>query len=162
MKLNSQIEDKLNLQMHNEFETAYAYLSLSMDLCAGAFNGFAHWMRKQYEEELGHAMKFYYYINQCGNRLCLYPLDKANFSIKTPLQAFEKAYEMEINTTKDIHALYALAVECKDYPSREFLHYFIKEQVSEEDEMRTMVDRLKLAGDNSASILNLDQLAGQR
>ena len=48
MKLNSQIEDKLNLQMHNEFETAYAYLSLSMDLCAGAFNGFAHWMRKQY------------------------------------------------------------------------------------------------------------------
>ena len=162
MKISSHIENKLNVQMHCEFDTAYAYLSLSMDLCANAFNGFAHWMRRQAQEELEHAMKFYKYINRRGGGLCLYTLEKPNFSLKTPLQVFEKAYEMELNTTKNIHDLYAIAVDAKDWATQEFLNYFVKEQVEEEDDMKTIIDQLTLAGDNRAALLSLDQWAGQR
>jgi ferritin len=162
MKLSQKIEEGLNLQMHHEFDSAYIYLGLAAVLDATVFTGFGHWMRKQYEEELTHAMKFYHFINERHGKICLRDLIKPDFMITTPLQAFEKAYQAELDNTQNIHRLYALSVEEKDYATQEFLHYFIKEQVEEENTVQMIVDQLKFVGDRPAALFSLDQRAGQR
>ncbi|MDR0392807.1 MAG: ferritin [Puniceicoccales bacterium] len=162
MKLSQKIEEGLNLQMHHEFDAAYIYLGLAAALDATVFTGFGHWMRKQYEEELAHAMKFYRFINERHGKVRLRDLIKPDFTITTPLQAFEKAYQIELDNTQNIHRLYALSVEEKDYATQEFLHYFIKEQVEEESSVQTIIDQLKFVGDRPAALFSLDQRAGQR
>ncbi|MDR0756004.1 MAG: ferritin [Puniceicoccales bacterium] len=162
MRLSQKIEEGLNLQMHHEFDAAYTYLGLAAALDATVFTGFGHWMRKQYEEELTHAMKFYHFINERHGKVCLQNLIKPDFTTTTPLQAFEKAYQTELDNTQNIHRLYALSVEEKDYATQEFLHYFIKEQVEEESSVQMIVDQLKFVGDRPAALFSLDQRAGQR
>ena len=71
MKIEKEIEQILNEQITHEFEATYAYLGLSTALNDAGFPGFSHWMRKQYEEELTHAMKIIDYIQEPLSTLLL-------------------------------------------------------------------------------------------
>jgi ferritin len=56
-----------------------------------------------------------------------------------------------------IHGLYDLAVEKHDHATQLELQWFITEQVEEEDSIRTIVDQLRMAGENEAAIFILDR-----
>ena len=162
MKIEEEIEEILNTQIYHEFVSAYAYLSLSVALGKIAYAGFAHWMRKQYEEELEHAMKLFVYFQERQGHINLKSFECKNYNIKHPLEAFEIAYELEIGNTKNINAAYALALRKNDYATQTFLHWYIDEQVQEESDCQKFIDALKLAKDCSCSLLTLDQQASQR
>ena len=162
MKLDNALELVLNEQIKHEFESAYAYLSLATDLGATAYNGFAHWMLKQYEEELEHAMRIYKYIQERQGRVKLYSFECPTYAIKTPLEAFKIAYQLEIENTERIHKIIELALQKKDYPTEVFLQWFVNEQVEEEENCQQMIDTLELAKDCSCSLIALDREAAQR
>ena len=162
MKIDSIIEAALNEQMKHEFESAYAYLSLATDLGATPYSGFAHWMKKQYEEELEHAMRIYKYIQERQGRVKLQSFECPNYNVQSPLEAFQIAYKLEVENTERIHKAFALAVQQKDYSTEIFLQWFISEQVEEEDNCQTMIGALELAKDCSSSLLALDREATQR
>ena len=73
--LRSKIQDTLNNQLKCEFQSAYTYLSLAAYFEDLDLNGFAHWMKIQYHEELMHAEKIYTYINDRDGRVQLPALD---------------------------------------------------------------------------------------
>ncbi len=162
MKIEREIEAVLNKQIGHEFESAYVYLALSAALGQTAYIGFAHWMRKQYEEELEHAMKLFDYIQGRQGCVQLKSFECPNYEIHQPLEAFKIAYDLEVANTKNIHAAYALALQKSDYPTQTFLHWYIDEQVQEEEDCQTFIAALELAKDCSCSLLSLDQKAGQR
>lgn len=162
MKLENKIEAILNEQIKHEFESAYAYLSLATDLGTTPYNGFAHWMQKQYEEELEHAMRIYKYIQERQGRVQLHSFECPTYNVKTPLEAFQIAYKLEVEITERIHKAFALAVQQKDYPTEIFLQWFINEQVEEEEDCQKMIGALELAKDCSCSLLALDREAAQR
>ena len=60
------MRDGLNTQVQNEIYSSYLYLSMAAYFHSNNLNGFAHWMRLQSSEEMGHAMKIYDYIIQRG------------------------------------------------------------------------------------------------
>ena len=162
MKIDSIIEAALNEQIKNEFESAYAYLSLATDLGATPYSGFAHWMKKQYEEELEHAMRIYNYIQERQGRVKLQSFECPNYNVQSPLEAFQIAYKLEVENTEGIHKAFALAVQQKDYPSEIFLQWFISEQVEEEDNCQKMIGALELAKDCLSALLALDREASRR
>ena len=163
MKLSQQMETALNEQMVHEFNNAYAYLGLAATLNGGVFCGFSHWMWVQYEEELTHGKKLYDFIYACGGRAVLDTLPKPdNSNIHTPLQAFEKAYKLELDTTERIHRLYALAEQEGDYRVKEFLHWYIREQVEEEEQVQTWIGKLEFAENDTAALIELDHQARKR
>ena len=162
MKIDNTIQTVLNEQMKYEFESAYSYLSLSADLGTTPYSGFAHWMKKQHEEELQHAMRIYKYIQERQGHVNLQSFECPNYNIQTPLEAFQIAYKLEVENTERIHKAFALAVQQKDYPTEIFLQWFIKEQVEEENDCQTMIDALELAKDCSSTLLALDREAAQR
>ena len=64
--------------------------------------------------------------------------------------------------TKLIHHLYDLAVEKHDHATQLELQWFITEQVGEENLVGTVVEQVRMAGENEAAILMLDRELGTR
>ena len=156
------VRDAIGEQIKHEFYSAYLYLSMAGSFEAASLPGFAHWMRKQSEEEREHAMKFFDFLLDRGERVQLQAIDQPPYSFRSPLDTFEQALEHEKEITARIHELYELSVQEKDYPAQVLLSWFVSEQVEEEKSAAGIVERLRMAGENSTALLLLDQEMGER
>ena len=155
--MDKDVQDAINEQIKNELFSGYMYLSMSAHFENENLPGFAHWMRLQAEEELAHAMRLFDYVNRRGGRVALQAVDQPPVEFGSPLSVFEKALEHERFVTSLIHKLYELAAEKGDWATQQELQWFIAEQVEEEDNAGRSVDQLRMAGDDSAALLMLDQ-----
>lgn len=156
------LQEALNDQIQREFYAAYLYLSMSAYFEALNLPGFAHWMRQQSREELGHAMRIFDFVNERQGRVVLKAIEQPPAEFESPLAAFQAALAHEQRVTRHINEIYELAVQEKDYPTQVMLHWFIEEQVEEESTAAQIVERLKLVGDQPAALLMLDNFMGQR
>ena len=66
-------------------------------------------------------------------------------SFKSILEAAMHAQAMERANTKGIHSVYEAALAEKDYPAQVLMHWFINEQVEEEQWSSEMVERVQAA-----------------
>ena len=160
--LNNKVQDALNAQINAEFWSAYLYLSMSLHFEAEGKPGIANWFKIQFKEEQDHATVFMNYVNQRGGRVELKAIDAVPTSWATPLDAFKETLEHEKKVTALINALYALATADKDYATRDRLTWFVTEQVEEEDNCRTLIDKFSLIGDNGMGLYMLDQELASR
>ena len=156
------VRDAISEQIKHEFYSAYLYLSMAGSFEAASLPGFARWMRKQSEEEREHAMKFFDFLLDRGERVQLQAIDQPPYSFRSPLDTFEQALEHEKEITTRIHELYDLSVQEKDYPAQVLLNWFVAEQVEEEKSAAGIVERLRMAGENSTALLLLDKEMGER
>lgn len=156
------LQQALNDQIQREFYAAYLYLSMSAYFEALNLPGFAHWMRQQSREELGHAMRLFDFVNERQGRVVLKAIEQPPAEFESPLAAFQAALAHEQRVTRHINEIYELAVREKDYPTQVMLHWFIEEQVEEESTAAQIVERLKMVGDQPAALLMMDNLMGQR
>jgi ferritin len=124
--------------------------------------GFANWMRVQTQEELTHAMKFYEFINERGGRVNLKSIDTPPGDWESPLAVFEAGYKHEQLVTSLINKLVDLSLEESDHATNTFLQWFVTEQVEEEDNASTVIERIKLVGEAAGGLFLLDQELGQR
>ena len=160
--MDTSIEKAINDQIQAEFHSAYYYLAMSAQFESMNLSGFAHWLRLQWQEETEHAMKFYDFMLQRDGHITLETLEKPAISFTTPLEAFEAVLKHEQYITKRINELYELASSKKDYALQTLLHWFITEQVEEEDNARSIIDNLKMIGDSSTHLFLLDRELGAR
>lgn len=156
------IEAAVNDQLNLELSSAYVYLSMSAHFESAGLPGFARWMRLQSREEVGHAMRFFDFLNDRGGRVVLKAIEAPPSDFASPLAAFEQALEHEQRVTASIHALYELAVKEGDHAAQPLLLSFISEQIEEEKTARQIVDRLQMVGDRNAGILVMDHHLGKR
>lgn len=154
--------DAMNEHLNKELYSWYLYLAMAAHFEAVNLPGFAGWMHAQANEEMAHAMRFWTFIDDRGGVVRLLSIDAPPGGFPSPLAAFQQALEHEREVTEQIHKLYARAVDEKDYAGEVFLQGFISEQVEEEKTASDIVETLRLAGDNSASLLMLDRELGAR
>ena len=162
MVLSKKLEDAINAQIQAELYSAYLYLSMSTYFESINLTGFAHWMRVQTQEEQEHAMKFYSYVHERGGRVVLQAIQQPPVEFESALDVAEKTYAHEQHVTSLINSLYELAVAEKDHATAVFLHWYINEQVEEEDNTRTMVDQLNMVGDSVNGLIMLDRYMASR
>lgn len=160
--LNQQMEDRLNKHMNAEFYASYLYLSMSAFFTHKGLDGFAKWMILQSQEEYGHAMRFYHYINEHGGKVILHAIAEPAHEFKNYAEVFEKVLEHEQKVTQQINDLMDLAIELKDHATQVFLHWFVTEQVEEEDMASTALQKVQLAGNDGPGLLALDREFGSR
>lgn len=159
---SKKMQKAMNDQIHHELESAYIYLSMAAYFTEQNYPGFAHWMKMQFDEEMIHAFKFYDYIHSRGAQVILQAIEQPPSVYDSPLAAFETSLGHEEKITADIHQLYALALEEKDFPSLSFLQWFIDEQVEEEEHVGGVVEDVKRVGGSEQGLLMLDRELGQR
>ena len=150
------VKEAINEQIKHEFYSAYLYLSMAGSFEVANLTGFAHWMREQAKEEMNHAMKFFDFLLDRGDQARLQAIDAPPYAFRSPLDTFEQALEHEKEVTSLIHDLYGIAVRENDYAAQVMLNWFVAEQVEEEKSATEIVERLRMAGEDSAALLLLD------
>ncbi len=160
--ISKKMQEALSAHATAELFSANLYLAMSAWCCGKAFKGFGHWLRVQHGEELAHAHKMLDYLVERGGEVSLGPVAAPGGSFGTPLQMFERVQEHERQVSKGIEALYAAAAAEKDTATQVFLQWFVAEQVEEEAAVQEIVDKLRLVGDKSSSVLYLDKEYGKR
>ncbi|HEV8190877.1 MAG TPA: ferritin [Ktedonobacterales bacterium] len=160
--MNSTIQHAINDQIHVELSSAYFYLSAVGYFENANLAGFAKWMRVQAQEEVGHAMRFFDFVNDRGSRVTLQSIEQPPNDFASPLDVFTRALQHERTVTTKINTLYALAVQESDYPAQVLLQWFISEQVEEEKNASRILEELKMAGENPSALLLLDNNIGAR
>ncbi len=117
----------------------------------------AHWMRKQYKEEIEHAEKFIDYLYQRGERVIIPEIAKPKESYNDALDAFKTSYAHEQYVTSRIYKLVDLAVSEKDYATQSMLKWFVDEQMEEEDNTSSIVNKIEFLGGDKHSIYLVDR-----
>lgn len=160
--LSEKMNSALNEQINAEMFSSYLYLSMSGWFESKGLTGFASWMRIQVQEETFHSEKFFDYINERGGRVVLDTIEKPKEDWNSPLDAFEEALGHEEMISGLINKLVDFALEERDHASNNFLQWFVAEQVEEEDNVGSVVDKLKLIKDDSVGLFALDLEMGKR
>lgn len=160
--INKKIEDAVNNQINAEIYSGYLYLSMSAYFQVKGLKGFAHWMEVQAGEEFGHARKFYNYLFDRGGRVTMKQVDGPPTEWKSPENVFDEVYKHEQKVTALINDLVNLAIAEKDHATNNILQWFVAEQVEEENSALTVLDELKLIGNDGNGLLMKDRELGQR
>jgi ferritin len=162
MQLSPELTRAYNDQIQLEFESSFAYLQMGADFELRSLPGMAAWMRLQSGEEYGHAMKFIQFVLDRGGKLELKALGAPAATPDSVVGTFEAALHHEQRVTKAIHELYSRALDGHDYSSLPLLQWFVNEQVEEEATVSTILDRLRMVGDDRTGLLFLDRELGAR
>ena len=162
MDIDTKLHKLLNEQINHEMFSSYIYLAMSSWFEETPYSGFAQWMYVQSLEETQHAMKFYQFLIDRNAPVDFMNIEKPSAKFSSALDVFKASLEQEKKVTAQIHALYSAAQEARDHETKNFLSWFLDEQVEEEKNVRDMIDRLELVGDNPVGMLQLDLEAARR
>jgi ferritin len=160
--MNAAVQDAFNDQIKNELFSGYLYLSMSAHFDRENLPGFARWMRLQAQEELAHGMRMFDYVLRRGGQVELQGIDTPATEFGSPLSVFQSVLEHEQAVTGMINRLYELSGKEGDWAAQQELQWFIGEQVEEEDSASTARDQVRMAGEDAAALLMLDQQFGSR
>ncbi|MGN0728009.1 ferritin [Treponema sp.] len=160
--MESTIASMLNTQIQKEFESAYIYLGFAAFFDMKELSGFSKWYKKQAKEEEGHAMKIYDYLCRVNHPVELLPIGAPRNKPETVLQVLNQSLEHEEYVTNLISALYFQAEKEKDLFAKNFLNWFISEQIEEEQKARLLIGKYKTFGSTPEGLHSLDLELGRR
>ena len=155
--MNQTVAKLINEQVNKELYSAYLYLDFSIYYEAEGLDGFANWYMIQAQEERDHAMLMLKYLQNNGEKVTLDAVAKPDKELKSLMDPLEFGLEHEKYVTSLINNIYAEAYADKDFRTMQFLDWFVKEQMEEEENADKMVNKYKLFGDDPKSLYLLDQ-----
>lgn len=159
---NKKIETMLNKQMNAEFYNSHLYQAMAGWFEGQNLPGFATWMEVQAEEERGHAMKFYNHLKERRAVIAVGEVPPPPVKYKSALEAFQAAFDHEVEVSKDINKMMETALAEKDYAAVELLRWFVTEQVEEEAQTDAVLQQLKMIGPSLGSLMYIDRHLGKR
>ena len=160
--MDKTVHELLNQQVNKEFYSAYLYLEFSNYFKAKGLDGFANWYMIQAQEERDHAMLFYTYLQNQNQTVTLEAIDKPEPSITCHMDVLKAGLAHEEYVTSLINGIYSAAYDVKDFRTMQFLDWFIKEQMEEEDNATTLISKYEMFGTDAKGLYMLDQELGQR
>ncbi|UCZ53942.1 ferritin [Bacillus shivajii] len=160
--ISKQLVKGLNDQMNYEFYSAHVYLAKAAYCSSESLDGFANFFLQQAEEERFHAMKFYNFINDLGERAEIVGMETPNNEFSSVLDSFEKALDHEKEVTQRIYKLADMALDEREHATMTFLNWFIEEQVEEEATFDNLIQKLQRIETDSNAFYMLDNELGKR
>lgn len=146
MNLSKKLSDAFNDQIKKEMWSSNLYLSMAVHFMNVGLEGCAHWMKKQAEEELEHAHKLIDYAVKRGGDVKIGQIDAVPTAWETPLEVFEQVYKHELSVSESIDKLMDVAIAENDKATQDFLWWFVREQVEEEESAKGIIDKFNIYG----------------
>ncbi|MBP8997447.1 MAG: ferritin [Anaerolineaceae bacterium] len=160
--MDKRVYEAMNDQINHELYSAYFYLAMSAYCESENLSGAARWLRVQAKEEQEHAMKFFEYLHDRGEKVLLKPIGQPPVEFTSLKDVFAKVYEHEQKVTALLSAIYEKALEAKDVASQALLHWYLMEQVEEEKNASTILAMLEKAGTSVGALFQIDHELGER
>lgn len=160
--ISDAINSIINEQINKEFYSGYLYLSMSAHLKELGLMGFASWLRHQAKEEVEHGLKLLDYLLERNSFVTLKQIRTPEFEFNGIISIFNKIYEHEKCITESVMKVAKTAEEECDRTTLSFIDWFIQEQIEEEQNIKNIIKRLELFGDEKTSLFLLDKELGER
>ena len=150
-RLSPALNAILNEQMTNEAHNAQIYLAYAAWASEQGYDGIANFLFRHENEERNHMMKFLEYILKRGGAVKVPAIPDPGPMPTSVNNCFEKVYTSEVNNTEKIYRIVEMSMQEKDWATWNFMQWFVKEQTEEETLAIDLMDKIKIAGGESAS-----------
>ena len=160
--ISERIKDILNEQINKEFYSAYLYLSMSAYFSEIGLYGFSHWTKIQAKEEVDHGMILFEYVLGRNSQIHLDQISIPNFEMNTPLEVFEQIYHHEKMITSAIDCVASMSENECDLATRNFIDWYLKEQIEEEAAVSRIIGKLKAFGAEKSALYLIDRELSNR
>ena len=151
------VEEALNKQIQLEEQSSRIYMAMASWCEVNGFPGAAKFLYTHSDEERMHMTKLIKYLNDKGGYATLQVLEAPAKNFKSLQEVFERILEHEEFVTASINQLYEVAFTQKDYTTSQFLQWYIQEQIEEESLFKGVLDKFRLAGNQTGGLFHLDK-----
>jgi len=155
--MKEQVEKALNSQIQKEGQSSHFYLAMANWAERQGLNGTSSFMYKQSDEERFHMLKLVKFVNERGGRALIPSFEKPQEEFESLMHVFELLLEHEIKVTESINRLVEVCLQEKDYTTHNFIQWYLAEQLEEEAQARTILDKAKLVGEDKAGLYLFDR-----
>ena len=154
--LSTRMQSVLNKQIRIEAESSQIYLAMASWAEIQGLQGVSEFMYTQSDEERMHMLKLFKYINERGGLAIVSELSEPSVEFGSFKEMFETLFKHEIFVSQTINDLVHIALEEKDYATHNFLQWYVAEQIEEEAQARTILDKINLIGDDKGGLYLFD------
>lgn len=155
--MKARVEKALNEQIEKEGQSSQFYLAMASWAEVQGLNGTSQFMYKQSDEERFHMLKLVKFVNERGGKAVIPGFSTPPTEFDSVLNVFELLLSHEIKITESINDLVEVCLEEKDYPTHNFIQWYLSEQLEEEASARTILDKVKLIGEDKAGLYLFDR-----
>ena len=148
MIINKSLLDPLNAQIQSEFTASSQYVAIAIYFEDEALCDLADFFFRQAEEERMHAMKFVHFMLDAGAKPLIPSTPEVRNDFEDAADAVKYALEQELKVTDQINNLVTIATAESDHATRNFLQWFVTEQVEEVDSMDKLLRTIEHANGN--------------
>jgi ferritin len=148
MLISKAMNAALNSQVGHEFGASLQYVQIATYFDGEGLPTLARHFYRQAEEEREHAMKFVKFIADAAGQLEIPAVPAPQATFKSAEEAVRKSVDWEVTVTKQINALMDLAIKDNDHITRNFLNWFMEEQLEEVSSMETLLSMVRRAGES--------------
>ena len=154
--LSERMQSVLNKQIRIEAESSQIYLAMASWSEIKGLEGVSQFMYAQSDEERLHMLKFFKYINERGGHAMVSELSAPELEFGSIKNMFETLFKHEVFVSQSINELVHISLEEKDYATHNFLQWYVAEQIEEEAQARTILDKINLIGDDKGGLYLFD------
>lgn len=147
----------LNDQINLEFYSSNLYLQMSSWFVSHGLDGCARFMREHAEEERGHMMRLFDYVNETGSYAVITELERPDSEFADTKDVFEATYKHEQFITSKINELAGTAFKENDFSTFNFLQWYVSEQHEEEQLFKSILDKIEIIGKDERALFFIDQ-----
>jgi ferritin len=144
-RISQKVIDELNRQFNQELWAAHSYLALSIWCDCRNLKGFGKYFVRQAGEERSHAERILKHLTDRGVLAEVSSIAAPKQDFTSLLEVAKQAQAQERVNTAGVNSVYEAALAAKDLPAQVLMHWFINEQVEEEDWSTEMVERVQNA-----------------
>lgn len=154
--LSERMQSVLNKQIRIEAESSQIYLAMASWAELQGLEGVSEFMYAQSDEERTHMLKLFKYINERGSHAIVSELDAPDVEFGSIKEMFETLFEHEVFVSQSINELVHISLKEKDYATHNFLQWYVAEQIEEEAQARTILDKINMIGEDKGGLYLFD------
>ncbi|AKP54029.1 ferritin [Cyclobacterium amurskyense] len=154
-------ENKLNKQVEMEGKSSAYYLSMASWAEMQGFSNSARFLYDHAEEERGHMLKLFRYINEAGGHAIQPEVTNIRQHFNSLREVFELILEHEIEVTKSINIIVDHCFNAKDFATFSFMQWYVTEQREEETLARRALEIFDIIGEEGIGLWTIDQEMGK-
>ena len=155
--LKSDMMEKLNEQKNLELYSSLLYQQMSAWCSYHSFEGAAAFLRRHAQEEMTHMQRLFDYLTDTGGLPQINAIASPFAHYASLDELFKATYEHEQLITHKINELAHAAMTSQDYPTFNFLQWYVAEQHEEEKLFKSVIDKLTLVGKSGEALYFIDK-----
>lgn len=155
--IKQEVLDALNKQIKLEGDSSQLYLAMASWAECQGLEGTSNFLYSHADEERTHMLKLIKFVNERGGKAFVPQIEEPAQIFESLKDVFSAILKHEIFVSESINEIVFLTLEHKDFPTHNFLQWFVSEQIEEERLARTVLDKLEMIGSDKGGLYLFDR-----